>query len=358
MEKITEIQNALVRKAFKSKKTLGRKSQDDPDLFFSKVLDPFEVDIWKIKMSKSFRALAGKTQVWPVAENPLVRNRLTHTLEVESIANLIARVLGLNDKLTSAIALAHDLGHAPFGHMFERVISRITSAEFRHEIFGPILLQQIERQGQGLNLSLEVLEGITRHSRGGGNLTIEEGFPLEYDVVMYADKLAYLFSDINDATRQDYIQPIDLPASLKFLGKNQRAQINSCLMALFQESVECGYVSFSKSPEALAFEKTRQWMYDHVYYKLDTDTCRLVHEQDIENAFSFIRNYFCLERIDAAVILATMTDREVLVLSALKHDARILDVHNLGRMGFMERMEYCKDVGFGKEDIDFSWAGK
>ncbi len=358
MEKITEFQNALASKAFESEKTLGRKNQDDPEQFLFGILDPFEIDIWKIKQSKSLRALNGKTQVWPVADNPLVRNRLTHTLEVESLASLIARVLGLNDKLTSAIALAHDLGHAPFGHMFERVISRIVGDEFRHEIFGPILIQEIERQGRGLNLSFEVLEGVTRHSRGGGSLIVEEGFPLEYDVVMYADKLAYLFSDINDAVRQNYIQIKDMPESLKFLGDNQRAQINSCLAALFKESAERGYVSFANSPEAAAFETCRKWMYRNVYEKLDLDKGRIDHEQDIENAFSFVHNYFCLEMADAAVVLATMTDREVLLLSKLKNDARIIDVQNLNQMGFVERLEYCKGVGFSKEDIDFSWAGK
>jgi len=361
MEEFAKYQNALASKAFDPRLTRGRQFQIDEDL-------PLFADLWSfntyyqdeyaILFSKSFRNLDRKTQVWPIAENPLVRNRLTHTLEVTAIAALIARVLGLNVPLTRAIALAHDLGHAPFGHLFEQTIANIVGSKFRHEIFGPIVIQKIERQGHGLNLSFEVLEGITKHSRGDGQLTAEEGFPLEYAVVMYSDKLAYLFSDINDCVRQKYIELSQLPPDLQSLGTNQRAQLTSCLKALFEESAASGRVSFVDSITAKIFEEGRQWMYKNVYHRLDQEPDRLCYGKDIERAHAFLCQYFGLKSVDAAVVLATMTDPELLALAKLERAETVGDIKNLNQFGFLERLPYCLGVGFQEKDIDFSWTNK
>jgi len=343
MKGVVAYRHALRAKAFQTVYTLGRKSREDEDLLFSPARGPFETDIWKIKSCKGFRALAGKTQVFPIVQNHLVRNRLTHTLEVETIATLIAQVLGLNVSLTTAIALAHDVGHAPFGHLFERTVSEITGAEFRHENFGPILLQEIERKGQGVNISFEVLEGVSKHSRYSrrDNLLL----PLEYSVVTCSDQIAYIFSDINDCLCEGRLREKNLPASVKFLGADQRSWVNTCLLALFEESVDCKTVFFTRSDVALAFESTSQWMYKNVYYKLDKEPKRIVYGMGIKRAhLLFLKRRFDLSEIDAAVLLATMTDSEVLVLSGLEKKGISGDVRNLNKLGFMERLPFVKGI--------------
>jgi dGTPase len=348
--------NALASLGFDSSQTLGRQHVEDEDLEFYKLLTPFKIDIYKIKACKDIRALDKRTQVYPLAKNPLIRNRLSHTIEVEAKATVIAEILGLNVALTSAIAWAHDFGHAPFGHLFERIMSEVVGISFRHEIFGPILLQKIERQGRGANLSFEVLQGISKHSRGGGKLITEKKLPLEYAVVMYADKIAYLASDVNDSLRVGYIRENKLPASLNALGINQRSQDNSCLFALIKESAEKGTISFSDSIEAEAFEDARQWMYNNVYQKLDKDPERIGNEGYLLDAYAFMRNYFNLNEIDAVVAMAVMTDGEVLELSKLRKNGTIDSVKVLKQLGFMEFLPYCRGVGFTEKDLHQAWS--
>jgi len=351
MEKSTDYLNALASRAFDSKKTLGRERKEDEDLDFYKFLDPFDIDIYKIKSCKSFRSLSNKTQVWPLSKNPLIRHRLSHTMEVEAVAVIIARTLGLNVSLASAIALAHDLGHAPFGHLFERVITAIVGVEFRHGIFGAIMLQKIERQGRGVNLSFEVMEGVSKHSGSEKKLASDDKLPLEYAAIACADKIAFLFSDVNDTLRTKYVARRDLPEAFSFLGANQRAQVNSCLVALFKESAERGTISFSDSPEALAFEGARQWMYKNVYCRVDKDPDRRENENHICQAYSFMRDYFGLDPITTAVAMATMTDREVIELSGLKKRGTIDSVKILDQLGFMEFLPYCQGIGFTEADL-------
>lgn len=352
----SDYKNALASLAFDSSQTLGRQRTEDEDLEFYKLLDTFKIDIYKIKSCKIIRTSDKKTQVWPLAKNPLIRNRLSHTMEVESKATMMAEILGLNVALTSAIAWAHDLGHAPFGHLFERTMSDVVGIPFRHEIFGPILLQKIERQGRGVNLSFEVLQGISKHSRGGGRLITEKKLPLEYAVVMYADKIAYLASDVNDALRVGYIKESKLPESLNSLGINQRSQDNSCIFALIKESAEKGTISFSDSLVAEAFEDARQWMYTNVYHKLDKDPERIGNEGHLYQAYSFLRNYFDLDEVDTVVVMATMTDREVLELSKLKKGGVIDSIKILKQLGFMEFLPYCRGVGFTEKDLHQAWS--
>lgn len=349
-------QNALVAKAFSSTKTLGRRRKETDDLIFYEFLDPYKMDAYKIKASKSFRTLAGKTQVWSLSNNPLVRNRLTHTMEVEAIAVLISEVLGLNVSLTRAIALAHDLGHAPFGHLFEGTISEIIGAEFLHENFGPIVLQKIERQGKGVNISFEVLEGILHHSLSNRKTNISSGLPLEYSVVMYADKIAYLLSDINDCLRQKYIVASQLPRHFMELGKNQREQTNTILKALFEESIDLGYVSFFYSQTAKIFNEIRGWMFRNVYVEMDQSPERIGYGEEIKQAFNFVNQYYGFNKIDSVVALATMTDRQILFLSAAFKTPSIGDIKRLEDFGITEILPFCRGVGFQKKDIDLSWA--
>jgi len=222
-KKMEKFKDGLAHKAFRSETSRGRlNSAKDDDYMYYGVLDPFEMDVQKILESKAIRRLKDKTQVFCFPENPHVRTRLSHTFQVVSVSTLIARILGLNVHLCQAIAWGHDIGHTPYGHMGEEFIARMTGKDFRHEIFGMVIAQRIERMGKGLNLSFETLEGMGNHSRGDGSLTINPNLPLEYTAVMYADKIVYTFSDIKDGLRNGYLQENHLPPHLDKLGGQPR----------------------------------------------------------------------------------------------------------------------------------------
>jgi dGTPase len=201
--------NSLFFSQFVSSQSLGRRyslEELDDDHLYLGAFNPYFIDREKIRLSKSLRRLEDKTQVFiDHRSNPHIRNRRSHTDEVVSIAVYIAQILGLNVYLVEAIALGHDIGHSPYGHLGERIIGELSGRDFRHYIMSVVIAQFIERNGKGLNLSWEVLEGIANHSRGAGGLKINPDLPLEYAVVMLADKVAYTFSDLNDALRCGYL---------------------------------------------------------------------------------------------------------------------------------------------------------
>lgn len=319
------------------------KTEDEKGIYLGQ--DPFWVDAQKILNSKSFRRLEGKTQVWPLAENPLVRNRLTHTMEVYSIAVTIARILGLNEWLAGAIALAHDLGHTPFGHLGERMLSKIlnhrlgNNRDFRHAEFSVVVAQEIERKGQGLNLMPIVCDGIKYHSRGSGEMTLLENVLQEFQVVMYADKLAYTFSDISDVLRVGFLDESRLPDILKLFGSNQRECMNTIVMALVEESLSAGKVVFQNSVIAKAFIDLRAWMYKNLYHVLDGEEYRQSLEKKVNDAFSFL-SLVIPKSSNAIAVIATMTDYEVLRVADY---ADISGYQKLKRLGFWESVEYCKN---------------
>ena len=166
---------------------------------------PFQRDIDRIVYSKAFRRLKHKTQVFLLPEGDHYRTRMTHTLEVNRIARTIARALALNEDLTEAIALGHDLGHTPFGHAGERVLNELMPGGFAHFRQSVRVVERLEKNGQGLNLTWEVRNGILCHTRGPAAAT------LEGQVVRLADHIAYINHDIEDALRGSILYPMDIP---------------------------------------------------------------------------------------------------------------------------------------------------
>lgn len=195
-----EIKNCLFRKRTPDKEAVRRHLHaDDEDAFIMNFGHPYLVDAHqKIFLSKAMRRLSCKTQVLTDHVNAHTRTRASHTYEVMSIAATVARVLGLNENLCLAIAAGHDIGHAPLGHEGEKFISKVTGKKFRHEIFGVVLAQHLERRNRGLNLTHQVLEGMRWHSRGSGDFDPSSNISEESNVVMFADKLAYIWADVND----------------------------------------------------------------------------------------------------------------------------------------------------------------
>jgi dGTPase len=203
----------------------------------------FQHDRDRIIHSKSFRRLKHKTQVFLFPTDDHYRTRLTHTVEVSQIARTIAKSLFLNEDLTEAIALGHDLGHGPFGHAGEEVLNRIHKGGFSHHEQSLRIVDRLERDGQGLNLTLEVRDGIVKHTKGKGDILAkgEKDKPLtrEADVVRVADVIAYTNHDVDDAIRGHVIEPSDLPKDcVKSLGETHGQRIDSMVRGVIWESLE------------------------------------------------------------------------------------------------------------------------
>ena len=183
---------------------------------------PFQRDIDRIVYSKAFRRLKHKTQVFLQPEGDHYRTRMTHTLEVSRIARTIARALDLNEDLTEAIALGHDLGHTPFGHAGERILAQLMPEGFAHYQQSVRVVDRLEKNGQGLNLTCEVRNGILCHTKGTPAAT------LEGQVVRLADHIAYINHDIEDALRGGVIFPMDIPLEVSnVLGFTHGDRINT-----------------------------------------------------------------------------------------------------------------------------------
>ena len=192
----------------------------------------FQRDRDRIIHSKSFRRLMHKTQVFLAPEGDHFRTRLTHTLEVSQIARTIARALNYNEDLTEAIALGHDLGHTPFGHNGEEVLNKIHPGGFKHNVrVVDVLEGSHHRVGSGMNLTMEVRDGIVNHT-GSKN-----PFTLEGQIVHLADRIAYINHDIDDALRSGVIRFEDLPeSSIELFGASHRSRINSLVIDVIKNS--------------------------------------------------------------------------------------------------------------------------
>lgn len=207
--------------------SLGRKRPEEK----CELRTDFQRDRDRIIHSKAFRRLKHKTQVFLSPESDHYRTRLTHTLEVAQIARTIARALRLNEDLTEAIALGHDLGHTPFGHAGERAINDLVSFNFAHYEQSVRACEKLEKNGNGLNLTFEVLDGIDRHTCGDWSKS------LEGRVVRMADRIAYINHDIDDAIRAGVISESDLPKEITaHLGGGKSERINTLVKSIVSNS--------------------------------------------------------------------------------------------------------------------------
>ena len=215
--------------AARSRESKGRLRAEPED----PIRPAFQRDRDRIVHSKAFRRLKHKTQVFFSPAGDHYRTRLTHTLEVAQIARTVSKVLELNEELTEAVALGHDLGHAPFGHAGESVLDRLMPGGFSHHGHSLRIVDVLERDGRGLNLTWEVRNGIARHSKGkdGSPLSSEpaaRAATLEGQVARVADLIAYVNHDIDDAVRAGVIDPSDLPqAPLERLGRTSSERIGA-----------------------------------------------------------------------------------------------------------------------------------
>ncbi len=219
---------------------------------------PYQRDRDRIIHCKSFRRLKHKTQVFLSPEGDHYRTRLTHTLEVSQIARTIARALRLNEDLTEAVALAHDLGHTPFGHAGERALNALLPHGFRHYEQSVRVVERLEKEGQGLNLTYEVRNGILCHTTG------MEAETAEGRIIRWADKIAYMNHDIDDAIRAGVLREEDIPVSItRVLGNTKTKRITSLIRSVGETSHE-GNIAMDEITYR-AYEELSDFMYQAVY---------------------------------------------------------------------------------------------
>ena len=253
----------------------GREREEQPD----PLRTCFQRDRDRIVHSKAFRRLKDKTQVFLVPEGDHYRVRLTHTLEVSQIARTAARALRLNEDLAEAIALGHDLGHTPFGHLGEQALTPFLGRPFRHNEQSLRIVDHLENDGDGLNLSWEVRDGIVNHT-----WSMPQPATLEAQVVRFADRIAYVNHDVDDAIRAGVLTEPELPPqATEALGHSHGERINALVTDLIEHS---DGPDVRLSPWAFgALDVLRDFMFDRVYLR---DEARA--EQD--KAIGLVRSLF------------------------------------------------------------------
>ena len=244
----------------------------------------FQRDRDRIIHCKAFRRLKHKTQVYLAPGNDHYRTRLVHTLEVSQVARAIARALRLNEDLTEAISLGHDLGHTPFGHAGERVLDvvLVSTGGFRHYEQGVRVVTKLENEGRGLNLTKEVRDGILCHTKG------PEAFTPEGRIVRIADKIAYMNHDIDDSIRAGILSENDIPAELReVLGTGSSRRINNMILNVYQNSQE-GKIGMSED-----FSKAFYGLHTFLYRNVYKDSKAKAEEGKAEDMLESLFHYLC-----------------------------------------------------------------
>jgi dGTPase len=254
-------------RAARSAASRGRERPEAPDV----ERPAFQRDRDRLIHCKAFRRLAGKTQVFLAPRGDHYRTRLTHTLEVAQVARSIARALRLNEMLVEAMVMGHDLGHTPFGHAGERLLNEVVPGGFHHVIQSVRVVEVLERDGQGLNLTAEVRDGILRHSKGRGKVLLEgtgqKALTLEAEIVRIADIVAYVNHDLDDAIRAGLFGEEDVPADIRRALGSRRSERFATLVHDVIDSSDLdggGHIEMSAGVHG-ALLALRDFLYARVY---------------------------------------------------------------------------------------------
>jgi dGTPase len=266
LEKIEH--DTLAARAAKSSETRGREHAEPED----DIRPSYQRDRDRIVHSKSFRRLKHKTQVFLAPEGDHYRTRLTHVLEVTQIARTIAKSLRLNEVLTEAIGLGHDLGHSAFGHAGEAALNKLVRGGFDHYRQSVRVVEKLENDGKGLNLTLEVRDGILKHSKGEKGELLRKrpksrALTLEGDIVRISDIIAYVNHDIDDGVRAGIIREQDIPKDIRStLGRTGSTRIDRMVRDVIDSTLAIDYeaISISKEVEE-ALEALRKYMFENMY---------------------------------------------------------------------------------------------
>lgn len=329
--------------------------KSDDDRGYLEVVDPYRLDRIKLLGSKALIRLNDKTQVFIGRGNPHIRTRNRHTNEVVALASLIASTTGLNESLTVAAALGHDIGHLPFGHHGEQALSTVIGSKVSHAVVGVIIARRVERQANGLNLTRQTLEAILYHSSGAGKVQPSCKITQEATAVMWADKIAYVFADVNDFKRTlndseaRLVNEMNRRAS--WFGCNQRQRIVHCVHALVKESAQSGRISFEQSECAQEFANFKDWLYKEAYFP--SQKGRNVIIEGLIGAHNLLAT--CPEFGDCYIPLLTalLTDREARFLMELSFDHRTLSIEQIPHLGITEIYPHLRGAQI---DLVSPWA--
>lgn len=248
----------------------------------------FQRDRDRILHCKAFRRLKDKTQVFLTPEGDHYRTRLTHTLEVSQNARTIAKALRLNEDLVEAIALGHDLGHTPFGHAGERALNEVCPLGFKHNVQSLRTVDVLEKDGQGLNLTIETRDGILNHQ------TASMPFTLEGQIVRLSDKIAYFHHDMDDAVRGGILKESDLPKSIgEVIGYTAAQRLDHFIHDIITFSKDKNTIGMSEDTEK-AMKELRAFMFEHVYNNKKAKSEEGKAENLVITLYQYYLNHFDL----------------------------------------------------------------
>src|SRR5262245_35996752 len=320
-------EETLHPRACLSSRSRGRIRPEPPD----EIRPCFQRDRDRILHCKAFRRLKHKTQVFLSPKGDHYRTRLTHTLEVAQIARTIAKALRLNETLAEAVAMAHDLGHPPFGHAGEAVLDRMVRGGFSHYRQSLRVVDRLENDGAGLNLTQEVRDGIVKHSKGEGSILPDDprrrARTLEGQAVRVADIFAYATADLDDAFRAGLIQPDEVPKRiLHVLGRSSSERIATLVMDVIRQTLKADLERIEMGGEVLdALTRLRSFLFERVYrnevslheFRKAKDVLLRIREYVLEHPEKTIgaspRSARALDRL-ALDFIAGMTDRYAISL--------------------------------------------
>jgi dGTPase len=278
----------MVPRAARSSETRGRDRKEPED----DLRPSYQRDRDRIIHSKAFRRLKHKTQVFLAPEGDHYRTRLTHVLEVTQIARTIAKSLRLNEVLTEAIALGHDLGHSAFGHGGEAALNKLLHGGFDHYRQSVRVVEKLENDGKGLNLTVEVRDGILKHSKGEKGELLRKrpksrALTLEGDIVRISDIIAYVNHDIDDGIRAGIIASDDIPSDIReTLGQTGGERIDRMVRDVIAQTLACDYEAIMMSPDVLqALEELRRYMFETMYFSANV-------RREVEKAQQLVTKLF------------------------------------------------------------------
>jgi dGTPase len=293
-----KLESLLSPHAINSKNTKGR-SYDEK--IKNNIRNIFQIDKDRIIHTNSFRRLKHKSQVFIAPQGDHFVTRLTHTIEVAQISRTISRALRLNEDLTEAIALGHDLGHSPFGHVGETALNQISQDGFHHSRQSVRIIEKLEKNGKGLNLNFEVIEGIKRHSKPQGeffNKELVKGLSLEGQIVRISDFIAYVTSDINDAIRAGLLNIDEIPKYVtQEVGEKHSDRVNTLVLNIIENSFDCSFDDNNNDPWIRMSDdlieivtELRNFMFKNVYLPVSNSSAATSSMRIIEILFDHLMN--------------------------------------------------------------------
>ena len=286
-----------------SKASRGRKKEEEQ----CDIRPVYQRDRDRILHSKSFRRLKDKTQVFLTPEGDHYRTRLTHTLEVSQNARTIAKALRMNEDLVEAIALGHDLGHTPFGHAGERALNAVSPFGFCHSDQSVRTVDLLEKNGQGLNLTWEVRDGIRNHQTDGRPAT------LEGKIVRFSDKIAYIHHDMDDAIRGGILKESDVPKEIcEVIGYSTGERLDHFIHDLVSTSYGKNDILMSE-PVARAMKDLRKFMFERVYQNPEAKSEESKAEMLVQTLYSYYRHHIELLPEDMVALIDKGEPEEMIV---------------------------------------------